>query len=299
MNKSPKKTLQHFVFSDTPLGFLGRLFGALSLFAIIRHAFDVGLSASLAAILDIYNVAIRSTIGLLDPIAEALVGWLKSLLSINLVLVDEWRHIFLTLELLFIRDAGTAYSDGRRKLAFVRLVIGTAIAFSVAVLAFASHMPSSILSNVFLCTIPILGLLIYDLCMYSITTKYFFNAIGEGESEAHLTRHMFLRIGIRRSFVRFFVVLIGSLVPLVIPNIRHLPFPAGGVVGILFGLITNAGYWIVTGALYARQQQQLGMQFMQAFRRSEAGRFGLAVAGLLFWLFVFCAINAGMRILGF
>lgn len=281
------------------LGLLGRLFGALSLFALLDQAASLGLSVTFEAILSIYNTAVRLTIGFFDPVIKDFLTWLSSHLPFSIPFSEAWRHIFLVLQILFIRDAGTAFSDGRRTLAAVRLITGTIIALIVSVLAFMADSASPLSANVVLSIIPIFGLFIYDITMYGFSATMFFDAVGAGEMRSKQSRIQFFRTGLWRSLFRFLLVGGLSASLLFVPFIATLPFPHGGVLAMIVGLFVNACYWIVMGSSYAfTQQRASGVKWKRCFLQSEAGRFGLAVAGILFWFMVFSALNAGAQIIG-
>lgn len=281
------------------LGILGRIFGALSLFALLQHSLNFGLSSTFILILDVYSVALRATIGLLDPVVLKFIQWVNETFSFQISFSDGWRHIFLLLQILFIRDASTAFSDGRRYLGLVRLLVGVCVAFSAAVFAFVADLESALLSNAILCVIPIIGLLLYDVTMYAFTATLFFDSIGAGEVKGAISPKSFFILGIKRSIFRFFYVSCASLLLFSFPSARTLEFPGGGLLATTVGLVANATYWIILGANYAVEQSKKGKTYKEAFLESEAGRFGLSVVGLLFWFAFFSSLNAGMRILGF
>lgn len=293
------KSIKRVAFPLSVPSMLGRIFGALSLIALFKHASAIGLSATFSIILDIYEVALRNTVGLLDPAVISLINWLKNTLAIHLPFFVGWRHIFLILQILFIRDAGTAFSDGRRLLGIVRLIVGIIVAFSTSVFAFMANGTNPLIANAVLCTIPIFGLFIYDIIMYAFSAMFFFDAVGLGEMKEGQTQYDFFITGLKRSMIRFMLVACGSLLIFVFPSIRSTGFPLGGLIAMMVGLIANATYWIIMGGMYALQQKRIGMDFQTAFFESESGRFGLSVLGILFWFTVFCSLNAGMRLLGF
>jgi hypothetical protein len=287
------------IFPPSVLGVLGRLFGALSLFSLLQYAAEFGLSATLYAILDIYMFAVKVTIGLLDPFVIKIIDYFNQLFQLRLKFSEGWQHIFVVLQILFARDAGTAFSDGRPVLALVRLVAGFLIAFVFAVLTFATELNGTLLSNILFCLAPVLGLLLYDIAMYGFSATIFFNQIGVGEFPEGGPRKKFFIHGMQRSAFRFLLVASASISIFLAPGASKLEYPQGGVIGIISGLIINAVYWLILGGLYAAREMVEGQKYKDAFFASEAGRFGLAVAGMIFWFFFFCALNAGTRLLGF
>jgi len=287
------------IFPRSFFGVLGRVFGALALFALLQNATQFGLSVVFRQIIDVYLVAITATIGLFDPLVVWIISKFNDWFGWNITFAEGWRHIFLILQILFVRDAGTAISDGRRTLGFVRLLVGTIVAFVTAITAYLANFSMPILSNIVFSFIPLAGLLVYDIIMYGFSATMFFDAIGKGEVRGAQTRRQFFLDGLRRSFERFLIVAFGTIIVFILPAVHSLPFPHAGLIAMTAGLIANALYWLISGAKYALREQRKGEHFVQAFNGSESGRFGLAVSGIILWFLLFCAMNAGMRLLGF
>jgi hypothetical protein len=93
-----------------------------------------------------------------------------------------WRHTFLILQILFVRDANTAFTDGRRALGLTRLSAGIIIAFLTAVFAFVSKNDNPLLANTIFSVVPVFGIFVYDVVMYAFSaTVIFFSDVGVGE----------------------------------------------------------------------------------------------------------------------
>lgn len=287
------------IFPPSTLGVLGRIFGALSIFALTQYALNFGLSKTWELILDIYLVALRATIGLFDPIVRAIIEELWQIFRIKVPFVEGWRHIFVVLQILFVRDAGTAFSDGRLALGVVRLLVGSMVALTAAVLSFISVTENSVIGNMLFAIIPIMGLLCYDIVMYAFSATVFYDQIGIGEVGNAASRGAFFRQGVSRSFTRLLLVSSGSIFIFIFPFFRSMPQPHGGLVAMTAGLIVNAFYWLYMGHSYATEVKTSTNDYKVRFLASEAGRFGLAVLGIIFWFGFFCSVNAGMRLLGF
>lgn len=287
------------IFPRSVLGVLGRVFGALSLLALLQHSLEFGLSITFEIVLDIYLTALRATIGLLDPLLIWVIETIPTLLSIELRFDEGWRHIFVILQILFVRDAGTAFANHRVSLGITRLLVGTAVSVLTAAFTFLTYTDTALYANIIFCLIPLLGLLVYDLVMYVLMATIFFYQIGEGEVEKDVSRTIFFGIGVYRSFIRFALVGAASCSLFLFPYFQSLAYPHGGLLAINIGLIANAAYWIYSASMYAAQQSRSGQKFTAVFLVSEAGQFGMAVLGIIFWFGFFCITNAGMRLLGF
>lgn len=286
------------VWPSSPLGRLGRIFGAISIFYLLQNTTQLGLSDSFRIIIEVYQNIIKVTIGLFDPLVEAVIDWIQPFIPFKIHYNTIWRHVFTVLMLLFVRDAGTAFDDGRRILGVVRLVVGLILSIMFSVLGFASPSSGYWMQSILLNGAIAVALLIYDIIMYWFSAFIFYNAIGAGENDRNASSKSFFLIGCGRSFQRFLIVLAASLIFLLLPPVRTWAPPTAAVSAALFGQIVNASYWIAGGLKYGLQQKALGIPVRVAFMESEAGRFGLAVTGVLFWSLMFCTLNAGARLLG-
>lgn len=275
---------------------LGQIFSALSIYAILHNTFKFGLSSTMAIIVDVYIRSIDLTIGNLDPLFERIIIFVNNYFIINLIFYQEWRYIFIVLQILFVRDAFTALTDGRSYLGFTRLIFGTLISIGCSASAFNAMHSSRFIASFLFFLHPISGLLLYDLLMYGFSSTLFFNQIGEGEGRSDQSRWEFFKTGVKRSFDRLLIVLIPSTASLFLPPVRSLEFPANGITALFIGMMANTAYWLIYGARYALTEVSKGRQFRKAFTSSEAGRFGLAVASVFFWFVAFCLVNAGSRL---
>ncbi|MFD2111317.1 hypothetical protein [Thiorhodococcus fuscus] len=278
-------------------GFLGQLFAALSIFALLRHSLEFGLSEAFAIIISVYVHAVDLTIGQLDPAIKIAIAFLNNLFSWKMSFSEIWRYIFIVLQMLFIRDATTAYSDGRKVLSFVRLTVGAIISFISALAIAAISTNDPLVTNILISISVPIALLFYDATMYVLMTTAFYTSIGLGELQEPLPRKKFLQVGLQRSAFRFAIVSLPSLSLFFIPQFRSATAPGGGVVVVIFGTLVNVAYWLKQAADFAKRESNDNIKYRKAFLASEYGRFALAVLSVLFWCFVFLTVNAGARIL--
>ena len=232
--------------------------------------------------IDVYINFITLTVGFLDPLIKATISLIHKYISLQIPFKEGWRHVFIILQALFVRDAGTAFSDGRRLLAAVRLISGTIISILCSISIFVSYTNNQTISNVIFCGIPVVGIFIYDVTMYTFSAIFFFDRIGVGEIDRPMSRLQFLN-RTRKSLYRLVIVY-----PVIVDTFdsvcESFPFLQGGIVAVLVGMVANASYWMAYGSSYAYAQSAKGIKFSDAFYSSEAGRFGLAVVGVIFWL---------------
>lgn len=293
-----RAAIQQVVIPTSTSGTLGQIFSALSIYAILHNSIKFGLSSTMALIVSVYMRGVDLTIGMLDPAVRWIISDIQRYLTVVIVFHSGWRYLFIVLQMLFVRDAMTAYLDGRRALGIFRLIIGFVISTSCSILAFPHLDKIGFFAPFLFCAVPVIGLLIYDIIMYGLSATLFFHQIGAGEGYDGQSRGSFFSIGLARSGIRLLVVLVPSTIALLIPGILALPFPGNGVVALFIGMLANTTYWLVYGARYALVEVSNGKKFRKAFAASEAGRFGLAVAGVFFWFAIFCLTNAGGRLVG-
>lgn len=277
---------------------LGQIITVLSFLSIVNHIGVIGFTSAFSIMIDVYNNFISLTIGHFDPVIKITILFIQKYLNLHIPFREGWRHVFIILQMLFVRDAGTAFSDGRRVLAAIRIIAGTIISVLCSIFIYVSYTQNNLLSNAIFCFIPVVGLFIYDITMYIFSSVFFFSRIGVGEIDRPMSRLQFFIQGTKRSFYRLLIVYAPSLLVFLIPFVNSLPFPRGGTIAIFVGMLANALYWMAYGSSYAFEQKSKGIKFSEAFYSSEAGRFGLAVIGVIFWLVVFLGINAGGRLLG-
>lgn len=290
------KWLVRFIPNST-LSLLGQILAALSLFTLVSNATNFGLSHTFSVVLSVYMHFIDITLGKFDPVVITIIAFIKRHIQIGIIFNPGWRHLFVILQILFVRDAATAFADGRRSLAYTRLVVGFVIATLFSILLWAPFFVASLVANIAFSLIPVTALLVYDIVIYIIMSLFFFHQVDRGEMVELTSRSDFFATGVFRSFLRFAIVGIPSIAVFLYPPIRLLPYPAGGIVGIIAGVAFNAAYWLIHASLYAHRQSRAGEDFWSAFNESEAGRFGVALTKVVFWFFVFCVLNAGGRII--
>lgn len=274
------------------------LFSSFSLFALLQHSVSFGLSEAFKLIIDVYAKVIDITIGqLLDPYIILLLDFFSDFFQIEFHFSHFWRYVFIVLQILFIRDAITAYEDGRKVLALFRLVIGISIAVLACVFMLLPETWNPVFSNIWIALTPLIALLFYDIIMYVITATFFFDSVRKDEKDRVLLRLGFVKIGIQKSVFRFLIIAIPTLILFVIPYFQNLDVPAGGIALMLIGGLINCSYWLYHAYRYAIRSKLQSEHILTPFMKSEAGRFGLSVLSVAYWLGMFCLINAGARIL--
>lgn len=280
-------------------GTIGRLVGALSLLALGRAAFDFGLSAAAVEIFHYYDMVLRAALGWIDPYIQLLVDNISVSLSLHLVFNDYWHHVYVVLQMLFVRDAGVAFADGRRGLGVTRLAVGFVIASSTAILT-ALQFPglADWAENLLFATLPTAAIFAYDVVMYFHAAYRRLEELNVVDGSPDRTRGAFLGRALRRGTNRFLLGLAVTYGCFLIPAVWNARPPAGGLVAIAVATVANASYWIWRGSTYARARVTDGQDWISSFRESEAGRFGVAVAGVLVWAAILAGLNVQALQLG-
>jgi len=280
-------------------GTVGRLLGALSLLALVRLAFDFGLSATVAQVFRLYDGVLGVLLGWLDPYLQTLLTSVLANLHLRIKLDDYWHHVFVVLQILFGRDAGVAYSSGRRRVAVVRFVVGFCIASIVAVLS-GIQIPgnSDFVSNFIFAVLPTVGIYVYDLAMYCHAAMYQLTYLNRVDGLPDRTRANFFKGAVKRGTVRLAIGLGITLACFLIPLIRDAPVPAGGLIALGVATVGNASYWLWRGSKDASKEARLGRDWLTSFRKSEAGRFGVAISGVLVWTAILAGLNLQLAHIG-
>lgn len=285
---------------------MGRILGALSIVALLVHTFKFGLSGSFDTFFHYYDKLITLLLGWSEPYLLPLVNAISNVIDVHIKLSSSWRHVFVVLLILFVRDAGVAFSDRRWRTACVRMSVGLVIAVFSSVLATAEIVrPSKILWNLQIAVVPYIGIYFYDLVMY-INAALFASsdkiANIPGAPIMAWQREIF-KSGFVRASCRLAIVLAVIVFSLGVPGIAAMSYPKGGLLILGIATIANAAYWVYRGLKHVQEIRtqdptQSGASWLVLFKTSEAGRFALAVVSVFVWSATFVIINAGFGILG-
>jgi hypothetical protein len=122
--------------------------------------------------------------------------------------------------------------------------------------------------------------------------------LNEADARPERSRAGFFGAAMVRATFRLTIGLLVSYAVFLLPAVRHASAPAGGLVGIGLATVANAGYWLWRGARFASSSRRGSHDWVASLSRSEAGRFGVALTGVLVWLVIFACLNAGMQQVG-
>jgi hypothetical protein len=108
----------------------------------------------------------------------------------------------------------------------------------------------------------------------------------------------FFRSAIARASVRFAGGLIVSYAAFVLPAMQLAPYPQGGLIAVGLATVANASYWLWRGARFVAQRREADETWVSAFKRSESGKFGIAISGVISWALIFAILNTGLQRVG-
>jgi len=299
------QVLKELVFPKAFSAKMARIIAALSILALLNNSFQLGLSNTLLVCLEYYDGAVQLLFSWTQPYVLRFAQYLSQLIGLNIAVAEIWRHVFIVMWILFVRDAGVAFADGRRKVGVARSIIGLCIAIVCSMLAStALGGASPFLRNIQLATIPYVGIYVYDLSLYAFSALALRRFWGKDlAAGATTSRWGHFRDNAVRAHIRFALILGCIGLCFILPPISSLSFPGGGLLVLGIATLVNLSYWVVRGIMYAAHVRKTGPEKpdqsrYSLFRESEAGRFALAVGGVLAWLLTFIILSTGAAVFG-
>ncbi len=298
--------LKEIFLPESLSGVMSRVLGSLSILALITHPYRFGLSKSLHAFIQQYEKTIKVLLGWAEPYLASVAQSISQLIDVHIRLSSSWRHVFVILFMLFVRDAGVAFSDRRYATSCVRLLTGLTVAVLSSVLATAELIkPSKLLWNFQISVVPYLGVYIYDLIMYVNSASLTKTGPKQKDSITHFLfwRSEIFRDGFIRASCRFGIVLCVITFSFCLPVVSKLAYPKGGLLVLGVATAANAAYWVYRALRHIQKIRKedaapIGASWMVLFKSSEAGRFALAIISVFAWSATFIVINAGFCIIG-
>lgn len=286
-------------------GKMARVIAALSIVALIYDSFDVGVSKTLALIVRHYEGAVRLFLSWADPYVHALANYVAEHLHLRIAVGETWRHVFVVMWILLLRDAGVALTDGRRGVAAFRAAMGVCIAAVCSVLAAAAiGAAPSWMRNLQLAAVPYVGIYVYDIVLYVFAALalrgYWKSEYGNGATPS---RWAHFRKCMRRANTRCALIFTAIGVCFVVPGVGTMSYPRGGLLVLGIATLVNLSYWVARArrvATYLRGASETrGLESWKALlTASEAGRFAFAVGSVFAWIIVFVLMNTASELLG-
>lgn len=282
---------------------LGIVPAAISLLSLVAHAFTFGLSSAINQMVVWYDDFLGVAIGWIGSIFVQPFAYLFGLLGIPISVTGIWKHVFVLMNIYFLRDT---FDNLRRKPRdtgrfLVQLSTSVLIVSSSSVLFDAiSNTQNTASMQAFTAIIPVIGYLIYDLVERS--WMVFYSPHRPDFSIEQRSRFLAYRFYIMRALERFLVgVLVASIAMLALRN-QPVSSVEWGVATLLLVTLVQAIYWVSGRASlhyqsFGRHQVEYSV-LARLMLYSGTTRLGQLMLGTFVGLLLFLAANAGLKFAG-
>jgi hypothetical protein len=265
-------------------GWLGVLFGAVSIVMLAVHGFQVGLVPALEPLVEFYEKATQAVFGWAEPWINSALAWAREWIGYDLTIHPHWKHVLVLLMLYFSRNVAITRTTRGLGSAIVRAIWAIFVAIltsvGVGVIALAHDFQSSAL----IALIPVAGVTLFDLGN-DIWGATFFRSPDTG-----WWQHFFFesRLVVMRAIAAIAIVVAG----LNWPPLMNMANPGLVLLGVLVVLFSF--YWIWLGTLWPARNRS-GDQWRNTVGREGAMRLGLSMLGAFAGAIAFLAVNAGLQ----
>lgn len=179
------------------------LFTAVSLFALIAKAIQIGIAPTFALVIAWHDWALSKLLGWADPYLQAGLAFLGKYFDVQLVLHSHWRHIFFLLTLYFgayVSDAlYRKYHEAARFYFLIGLPIALVSAIGSGLFQMSSPGQGASWSDALLAAWPLFGVVLFSLLTaYRAAKWYRPKGIAFGVQLSRLFQHpmRFAAIGV-------------------------------------------------------------------------------------------------------
>lgn len=281
----------------TIISLLGMLLATLSMIALAKQGFEVGLVPALQLVLSYY-----------DRIADLAFGWSEPFLTYGLkaicatarceiMLYSYWKHVFVLMGVYFFRESAIARDSKLPATALFLTIWGATIALLSSLLAGSVQITTNeFKSNLIFVGIPILGVTIYDFIGAIWGALVLRNYSAKRHHQAPKSRYAYFGVQIARIFRRAIIGLLLATILLAVPKVREFSSPGLFVLGVL--LVLFAVYLLFAGLERAETLREPSETILQAYLRSNTVRLGISMVGVFLGCFLFLLANAGLQLLG-
>lgn len=298
------KFLNRCIFPGHFLAQLGLVLAGISLFALIREAFDVGASQVFDTIILWYERFLEVAIGWIGDWIFLFINFLLIPFSIKIDVQSHWKHIFVLMNVYFFRDAFfylmPEYKSIKRFKWNFSLGFIVSLIFSTLSGLFIDN-GQIFIYPLIIAVSPIFGILIYDFIERGWYVRHFsthdaFSHLGISDIEAlSFYRNKLLERG-----VIFIAICI-----LVIAFWQFLFFvgkPGSALAAFVAAIFAVALYWISGRAslhyIYVgRLKKELSLS-SRLLEHSGTSHLGGIMLSNFVWLGVFLISNAGLQYAG-
>lgn len=288
------------IFPDGVFGKLGVILAGISMMALVRNSLEIGLSDTFFIVLGWYDRFLDATIGWIGIWIESGINQLLHFLNIQISIHPHWKHIFVLLNIYFIRDAiSYLESDRRRWNRFfwhlgLGLVLGAFFGTSSGIFADDG---TSFYSSMAVAVTPLVAFFIYD-----IVERHWY--VENYATETAFSRHDMSK----QDAVRFYRVRTLERAALyIIFSVAFISFwywffdsgfAGMGVFTFILSVLIMALYWISGRASLHYRFKSHEYDHLPLLTKLLAGTgtayLGGMMLGTFFWLLVFLLANSGL-----
>jgi hypothetical protein len=273
-----------FTSARETFGWLGVLFGAVSIVMLAVHGFQVGLVPAFEPLVEFYERAAQATLGWAEPLINAALASAREWIGYDLAIHPHWKHVLVLLMLYFSRNVAITRTTRGPASAIVRaiwaIVVAVLTSVGVGVVALAHDFQSSAL----IALIPVAGVTLFDLGN-DIWGATFFRSSGSGWWQYFFFES---RLVLLRAVAAIVIVVAGlNWAPLM--NTENPGLLLLGVLVVLFSF-----YWIWLGTLWPARNRSRD-EWRNTVGREGAMRLGRSMLGSFAGAIAFLAVNAGLQ----
>lgn len=272
--------------------------GTLSVVMLIKHGFEVSFVSALLIVLDYYEGGMRLLFVWVEPYIGALLRILSTWIGLEMQLFSHWKHVFVLLGVYFVRDVSETYAVDRRGsaifLAVLGIVFGLLASIGSGTIALSQ---GDRLASFLIVAIPVFGVTGYDLGKLLWYATWLREWTAERYDEPLQDWWPYLRDRLHFVARLLAVGLAVAWFGLDVGFVQQSRNP--GLVLLLALVMLLTIYWLVIGAIRAKDVRIDDDTWLQAFQRTGAALLGIAMLRVLIFSALFLLTNAGLKLVGF
>lgn len=276
---------------------MGQILGAVSLFALIVHAFHLGIGSAMGLLLEYFERVLQLMLGWAEPYIQSVLDWVNSILGWHLILAPHWKNIAFLMSLYFGAYVWDAMHRRFFRAMFFYIVVGFPIAIICAVATGSVSLEQSgiwkVIANVTVASIPLIGVIVFSLVTAIRAAKWY---RPEGVTFDQQLRRLF-RHPIRFAVIGWSIVLVGC-VSLSFTSDQKQIQPS--VIVLLVLTLALAIYRIILQDAWQGQEPgtRSTVEWWRDVNASGGGRIGLRMLRAFFGAVALVLLNVGQQLLG-
>lgn len=294
--------IRNVIWPKDFIGLLGRVVGALSILALLKHGIDFDFGQTFHAILLYYDALAGVLVGWAQPFIER---WAHDWFAWQLALYPHWKHIFILVGVYFFRNAsnyfsGNSSTEHRAKFysaGIFLLVWGFLCALAVSIgSGLVAPADGDWQAQFQIAAVPVIGAFVFTLGRRVWHATFLRGIDGEWPRGSAPNWWQAVWDTIYRAGIRTLVGLALLIGGLQISSIGSLP--SAGLALLVFLVLLLAAYWFWLGIARVKVNQKPGEGWRDTYWRLSSTKLGAAMLGVFFWAGVFLLTNAGLGLLG-